>query len=350
MPSQKKNKRRVAVALSGGVDSSVSALLLKRQGFDVVGFYAKCWLPSENDKCTSDVDEKRAMMVAKQIGIPFYSLDLVEDYKERVFKYFVETYKRGETPNPDVVCNKELKFGILFDKVMGLGFDYFATGHYARKTKDGKFIKAHKDSKKDQSYFLARLDKEKISKIIFPLSDLTKKEVREIAKKEGLITSEAPESQGICFIGEVNLREFLSRYIKPQKGLVVEYETNKVLGEHQGVFYYTIGQRKDIRIPGGPYYVIKKDVNTNTLYVTKDKDKLLTNKIKFNDVYVFSENGLSGKLEAKIRSQQEFKRCEIKKDKNGFFAIFDEPQWGVAPGQVIAFYKQKKLIGSGIIE
>ncbi len=268
-------QKTVVVGLSGGVDSSVAAYLLKQQGYNVVGLFMVNWEEDTIDgNCTAEQDFEDVKRVANKLNIPYYTVNYAKEYNENVFKYFLEEYKKGYTPNPDVMCNKEIKFGPFLKFAMELGADYIATGHYCKRVdRDGKvyLYKAY-DKSKDQTYFLNQLSAEQLSKTLFPLADIDKTEVREIAKKLGLVTANKKDSTGICFIGERNFKEFLSGYLPAQKGKIKDLQGN-VVGEHDGIMYYTIGQRRGLNIGGkngydnDRWFVVKKDVATNTLYV-----------------------------------------------------------------------------------
>ena len=267
--------KTVVVGLSGGVDSSVAAYLLKKQGYNVVGLFMLNWEENdENGNCTAEQDFEDVKRVANKIGIPYYTVNYAKEYQDRVFKYFLEEYERGRTPNPDVLCNKEIKFGPFLRHALELGADYIATGHYCKRVdRDGKvyLYKSH-DKNKDQTYFLNQLSQEQLKYTLFPLADIDKSEVRKIAKELGLVTAEKKDSTGICFIGERNFRQFLKNYIPASKGKIVDLKGN-VLGEHDGVMYYTIGQRRGLNIGGkdgynnNRWFVVDKDVKTNTLIV-----------------------------------------------------------------------------------
>ena len=275
-------QKTVVVGMSGGVDSSVSALLLKQQGFNVVGLFMQNWEEKDqNQVCTAQQDYDDVRRVCDKIDIPYYSVNFSKEYYERVFEYFLESYKQGRTPNPDVLCNREIKFGPFINKALSLGADNIATGHYAKLVeKDGLFyLKKAFDKNKDQSYFLNQLTQEQLKYVIFPLSDLTKPKVREIAKQYGLATATKKDSTGICFIGERNFRNFLSQYLPAKEG-EIKTLNGKTIGKHNGLMYYTIGQRKGLGIggqkdsTGQAWFVVKKDLTTNTLYVAQGEDKM----------------------------------------------------------------------------
>lgn len=267
--------KTVVVGLSGGVDSSVAAYLLKEQGYNVIGLFMLNWEENdENGNCTAEQDFEDVKRVANKIGIPYYTVNYAKEYKERVFSYFLEEYEKGYTPNPDVLCNKEIKFGPFLEHALKLGADCIATGHYCKRVdRDGKvyLYKSH-DKNKDQTYFLNQLNQGQLNKTLFPLADIDKDEVRRIASKLGLVTAEKKDSTGICFIGERNFRKFLNSYLPAKKGLIKDLDGN-VVGEHDGVMYYTIGQRRGLNLGGkngyeqDRWFVVKKDVKTNTLYV-----------------------------------------------------------------------------------
>ena len=270
-----KNGKTVVVGLSGGVDSSVAAYLLKQQGYNVIGLFMLNWEENdENGNCTAEKDFEDVKRVANKIGIPYYTVNYAKEYKERVFSYFLEEYEKGYTPNPDVMCNKEIKFGPFLKHALELGADYIATGHYCKRVdRDGKvyLYKSH-DQNKDQTYFLNQLNQEQLSKTLFPLADIDKTEVRRIAKELGLVTAEKKDSTGICFIGERNFRKFLKNFLPAKKGVIKDLNGN-IVGEHDGVMYYTIGQRRGLNIGGKSgydldrWFVVDKDVKTNTLFV-----------------------------------------------------------------------------------
>ena len=265
----------VVVGLSGGVDSSVAAYLLKKQGYNVIGLFMLNWEEQDDaDHCTAEQDFEDVKRVANKIGIPYYTVNFAREYRERVFKYFLDEYEKGYTPNPDVLCNREIKFGPFLDYALSIGADYIATGHYCKRVdRDGKvyLYKSH-DKSKDQTYFLNQLSQDQLKYVLFPLADIDKAEVRKIAKELGLVTAEKKDSTGICFIGERNFRQFLKNYLPAKKGKICDLD-GKVLGEHDGVMYYTIGQRRGLNLGGkngykdDRWFVVKKDVKTNTLYV-----------------------------------------------------------------------------------
>ena len=338
-------QKKVIVALSGGVDSSVSAALLKRDGFDVVGVFMKCW--AEGKKCTSTEDEKMARMSAVEIGIPFYSLDLIKEYRERVVEYMVEGYENGITPNPDVMCNKEIKFGLFFEKALNMGADFVATGHYAQ-IKNGKIL-AGRDLNKDQSYFLSMIDASVLTKVLFPIGGYTKPQVRALAKKFGLPTAERPDSQGLCFIGNVDFKDFLSDFIPESKGEIVDME-GRVVGSHPGVWFYTIGQRKGIRLSGGPWFVVEKNRKDNTLIVSTNEKDLYKKELQVTNLNWF-EKDVSKNITARIRYRQKPAQCKVMKEKDGSLRlVFTTPQRAIAPGQAAVLYNGSEMLGGGIIQ
>ncbi|OHA71735.1 MAG: tRNA 2-thiouridine(34) synthase MnmA [Candidatus Wildermuthbacteria bacterium RIFCSPLOWO2_01_FULL_47_18] len=352
-----KKKVKVFVAMSGGVDSSVAAALLKRDGFDVVGVYMKCWTANDPlyQGCTSQDDERSARLAASHLGIPFYTWNFIKEYRERVVEYLIEGYKKGITPNPDMMCNKEIKFGLFFEKATKLGADFVATGHYARM-QEGRLLQAI-DKNKDQSYFLSFIKAEVLSKVLFPIGNYTKPQVRALAKKFGLPNAERKESQGICFIGKLDFTDFLKQHIPLEPGNIVDTK-GKVLGQHQGLALYTIGQRKEIRLSGGPWYVVEKDYTGNTLVVSKDEKELGK-----KEAQITSMNWLSAvlpvesqKVEVKIRyrtpsvsANLELASPNIPNSPNCKL-IFEQPQRAVTPGQFAVLYKGEQLLGGGVIK
>ncbi len=348
------------VAMSGGVDSSVSAALLKRDGFDVTGMFMKCWAPSAEsyggprtlslgfeNTCTADDDERMARLAAEKIGIPFYSLNLVKEYKAKVVEYLLDGYRQGITPNPDVMCNKEIKFGLFFEKAMVLGADYVATGHYAR-TMEGK-IYAGKDTNKDQSYFLAFIKPEILDRVMFPVGEYTKPEVRALARKFGLPNAERKDSQGICFVGQVDFVKFLKQYIPSEKGDIVDLAGN-VLGQHEGAVYYTIGQRKGLGLSGGPYFIIDKDVQKNTIIVSKNENDLLKKEAQIKNINWF-QMPTQTEVTCRIRYRQTPASGIFQMDKSGKGGKlrFSSPQRAITPGQLAVLYQGDQMLAGGII-
>jgi tRNA-specific 2-thiouridylase len=361
-------KKKVYLGLSGGVDSSVSAALLKKAGFDVVGVFIKVWQP-DFVECTWKEDRLDAMRVCAKLKIPFITLDLGKEYKRDVADYMINEYKAGRTPNPDVMCNKYVKFGAFFDWAMKKGADFVATGHYTRIVQQGQSLisdikdcpcclLAGKDKNKDQSYFLWTLTQRQLSKTLFPVGDIEKPEVRKIAKKLDLSTSDKKDSQGICFLGKFDMKDFLAHYIKERSGKVLN-EKGEEIGSHKGVLSLTIGQRHGFEITkktpdDKPYYIISKDIKKNTITVSQDKE-LTTPKeskiIKLKNInWTVSEPDLSKKYQARIRYRQSLEKCIIKKTGSNYSLIFDNPQKSVSSGQSAVIYDKDICLGGGIIE
>lgn len=346
--------KRVIVGMSGGVDSSVSALLLKEQGYDVIGLFMKNWEENDADGvCQSVKDYEDVMRVCDKIGIPYYSVNFVQEYRDHVFASFVEDLKAGHTPNPDILCNREIKFNVFMKKAFELGGDYLATGHYCR-TQDGRLLKGV-DPNKDQSYFLYTITSGKLEKVLFPIGDLPKTEVREIARKANLPTSEKKDSTGICFIGKRDFKPFISRYISYRKGPMISAEGKKV-GTHDGVAFYTIGQRKGLGIggEGDAWFVYAKDVERNILRVAQGENHpaLFNDRLKATELsWVKGDIPLLPyRCKAKIRYRQVEQPCTLVKIENGTLdVIFDQPQRAVTPRQSIVFYEGDVCIGGGII-
>ncbi len=353
----------VIVGLSGGVDSSVTALLLKNQGYNVVGLFMKNWEDDDDDEyCSSKQDLVDAVSVADKIGIDIEVVNFSKEYKEKVFSEFINEIKSGRTPNPDILCNSEIKFNAFLNHAISMGADKIATGHYAQiKEYDGLFslLKAD-DSTKDQSYFLYRLNQHQLSKSIFPLGKLLKKDVREIAKKEGLHNSDKKDSTGICFIGERPFTEFLNRYIENSPG-PIKNEYGKTLGEHMGLMFYTLGQRQGLGIGGSktsngePWFVAEKDIKENTLIVAQGHNHPLL----FKDGLIAKQmHWIHGSLPkkhwvyaAKTRYRQPDAPCEIDMIKNDSVEIFfGQKQWAITPGQSLVVYESNVCLGGAVIE
>lgn len=390
--------KRVVVGMSGGVDSSVAAYLLKEQGYEVIGMFMKNWHDDSvtiSKECPWLEDSHDAMIVAQNLGIPFHAIDLSKEYKARIVDYMFNEYQSGRTPNPDILCNREIKFDIFLKTALRLGADFVATGHYCRKgkfEKDGKTIYqllSGKDKNKDQSYFLCQLTQEQLSKALFPIGELTKPEVRKIAKENGLATADKKDSQGLCFIGKVRLPEFLQQQLAPKKGKVIEipaeapvyheeavshedlhlltspYSYNlamgKEVGEHQGAHYYTIGQRKGLNIGGSPkpLFIIDKNTNDNVIYTGQGEDHPgLFRKglfIKKDDIHwiridLALNTGESATYQSRIRYRQPLESSTLYMKEEGLYIIFDQPQKAIASGQFAAWYQNDELIGSGVID
>lgn len=337
--------------MSGGVDSSVAAALLKRQGFQVIGVFMRFWFSSAKNKpvarwnkCCSIEAEQRAREVARVIGIPFYVFNFEKEFKKRIVDRFLAEHKAGLTPNPCVYCNKEIKFGLLLEKSLALGAQYIATGHYVRR--QGKKTLRGSDPKKDQSYFLWRLNQQQLSHVLFPVGGYKKTHVRALAKKFGLPVWATPESQEICFVPDT-INEFLKRYFKPKKGKIVD-ASGKILGGHQGLIFYTIGQRKGIMLPQGPYWVEDKDFKKNLLIVTKNEKDLLKKELFFREANWLAGKSLKlpFKATAKIRYRAKLAKVTIFKNNR---VVFAKSQRAITPGQSVVFYKNQELLGGGII-
>ena len=393
--------KRVVVGLSGGVDSSVTAHLLKEQGYDVIGLFMKNWHDDSvtiSNECPWLEDSNDAMIVAEKLGIPFQVVDLSAQYKERIVDYMFDEYSKGRTPNPDVLCNREIKFDAFMDIALKLGADFVATGHYCRKGQeiiDGKPIYkllAGKDVNKDQSYFLCQLSQEQLIKALFPIGELTKPEVRKIAKEADLITAEKKDSQGLCFIGKVRLPEFLQQKLQPKEGVIVaipsdfeqytksiitfenkeaelaylstkfsyKKEDGKVVGKHQGAHYFTKGQRKGLNVGGTKeaLYVIETDVIGNVIYTGEGKNhKGLYRNVLFvsnEEVHWIREDlalktGETMAVIARIRYRQALEKATLHKVESGLYVAFESEQSAIQEGQFVAWYKNEELLGSGVI-
>lgn len=362
--TQDNSQTRVVVGMSGGVDSSVVASVLKDQGYDVVGVFMKNWDDTDEfGVCTATEDYKDVAKVADEIGIPYYSVNFEKEYWDRVFQYFLDEYTKGRTPNPDVMCNKEIKFKAFLDYAMELGADYVATGHYVQVEKDEDGI-VHMlrgaDDNKDQTYFLSQLSQEQISKVMFPIGHMQKSEVRAIAEEKGLATAKKKDSTGICFIGERNFKEFLSNYLPAKAGRMMTFD-GVDMGPHAGLMYYTIGQRKGLGIGGqkdndDPFFVVGKDLSTNTLYVGQgeDNEHLFATHLEASEVSFVTpvDRGLEFHCTAKFRYRQKDTGVTVKlnADKTLVTVVFDEPVKAITPGQAVVFYDGDECIGSAIID
>ena len=393
--------KRVVIGLSGGVDSSVAAYLLKQQGYEVIGLFMKNWHDDSvtiSDECPWLDDSNDAMLVAEKLGIPFQTVDLSEQYKERIVDYMFREYEKGRTPNPDVLCNREIKFDVFMKIALELGADYVATGHYCRKgttKKEGKDIYqllAGIDGNKDQSYFLCQLSQQQLAKSLFPIGELTKPEVRAIATELDLVTAEKKDSQGLCFIGKVKLPDFLQQQLKPKEGLIVEIskedevysemvtdfnseeskleylsrkrhyklDQGKVVGKHQGAHYFTKGQRKGLAVGGTvePLFVIDTDVDENVIYTGQGKEHPgLYKKALFvsneelhwiREDMVLKENETM-MVKARIRYRQALENAKLFKVESGLYIEFENFQSAITEGQFVAWYIEDELIGSGVI-
>ena len=393
--------QRVVVGLSGGVDSSVAAYVLKEQGYEVIGLFMKNWHDDSvtiSDECPWLDDSNDAMLVADKLGIPFQTVDLSVEYKERIVDYMFNEYERGRTPNPDVLCNREIKFDVFMKIALDLGADFVATGHYCRKgsiSKDGKDIfqlLAGKDDNKDQSYFLCQLSQEQLAKTLFPIGELTKPEVRKIATEQDLITADKKDSQGLCFIGKVKLPDFLQQQLQPKEGVIVEIPQEKeaytqeapiftseeeklkylsrkieyaiadgeIVGKHQGAHYFTKGQRKGLAVGGKaePLFVIDTDVDENVIYTGQGKAHPgLYKKALFvkNDELHWVREDLELQIDetlavdAKIRYRQVMQKATLHKVESGMYVSFENAQSAITEGQFVAWYLGEELVGSGVI-
>ena len=352
---------RIVVGISGGVDSSVAAYLLKQQGHEVIGLFMVNWEEIDGT-CTAEQDFEDVKRVCNKIGIPYFSVNFAKEYYERVFEYFLDEYKKGRTPNPDVLCNREVKFGPFLEQAMKLGADMIATGHYCKKIeKDGKYYLAKADDlNKDQSYFLCQLNQDQLKSVIFPLESIDKPKVREIAKELELSTAEKKDSTGICFIGERNFKKFLQQYLPAQRGKIFDLEGNEV-GAHDGLMYYTLGQRRGLNIGGRKggngerWFVIKKDLENNILYVSQGEDDML-----FSDgLYASGMNWIPEIPEekefdclAKFRYRQPDQKVHVTilNDKE-IKVDFAERQRAITPGQFVVLYNEEGLcLGGGTID
>jgi tRNA-specific 2-thiouridylase len=393
--------KRVVVGLSGGVDSSVAAYLLQQQGYEVIGLFMKNWHDDSvtiSNECPWLEDSNDALLVAEKLGIPFQTVDLSEQYQEKIVDYMFSEYEKGRTPNPDVLCNREIKFDVFMKIALSLGADYVATGHYCRKGEievNGEKVYqllSGVDNNKDQSYFLCQLSQEQLSKSLFPIGELTKPEVREIAAQMELVTAEKKDSQGLCFIGKVRLPEFLQQKLQPKEGLIIQIDKNdpvysfemqdeltieeqllfasrrlpynpkmgKVMAKHQGAHYFTVGQRKGLNVGGttDPLFVIATDVETNTIYTgLSSTHPGLFKKALFiekSEVHWIREdlvlaNGETMEVMARIRYRQPLQKATLHQFENGMYISFEEPQSAITEGQFAAWYLGDELVGSGVI-
>lgn len=353
--------KKVVVGMSGGVDSSVAAALLKEQGYEVIGLFMHNWEEDDDDDtCTAVTDYEDVKRVCNKLGIPYYTVNFAKEYLDRVFSNFLEEYSKGRTPNPDVLCNREIKFGPFLEYARSLGADYIATGHYARVIRENgitRLLKAE-DTNKDQTYFLNQLNQDQLSQVLFPLGDMVKPEVRAIADKYGLSTAEKKDSTGICFIGEKRFRQFLKSYIPCNRGDIVDRNGNKV-GEHEGVIYYTLGQRRGLNIGGKKdgtgerWFVLDKDVKNNHLIVSQGegeelfKDGLVSYKINWIPSV---PNEKEFECFAKFRYRQPDQKVRVVIEDNRVVVYFAEKQRAVTPGQYVVFYTETDCLGGGVIE
>jgi len=341
--------------MSGGVDSSVASALLKEQGHKVIGVFMKPWQPFGKSFCLWKQDREDALRAAATIGIPLLTWDFSKEYKKLVTDYMIREYKSGRTPNPDVMCNKEIKFGLFFKKAIRAGADFIATGHYVKKIKNQKSKNKNsefelwqaKDKNKDQSYFLWTLTSKQISKCLFPVGGYLKPEVRKLAKKFKLPNACKKDSQGVCFIGPLDMKEFLLKYIKPKKGKILTMD-KKEIGTHDGVFYYTIGQRHglDIKNGAGPYYVVSKDIKNNIIFVGSDNQSVSL-EAKIGEFNWLTKPILPKELDVKVRYRTKSVKAVL--GEKGVLK-FKKPERAVTSGQSAVFYRGTKLIGGGIIQ
>lgn len=349
---------KVVVGISGGVDSSVAALLLKEEGYDVTGIFMKNWDETdENGVCTAEVDYEDAVKVCNQIGIDYYSINFEKEYYDRVFSYFLDEYKKGRTPNPDIMCNKEIKFKAFLDYAKDLGADYVATGHYARVRREGEETEMLRglDSNKDQTYFLSQLSQEQIKDVLFPVGELQKSDVRRIAKENNLATASKKDSTGICFIGERNFNEFLSQYLPAKPGNIVDTEGN-ILGKHDGLMYHTIGQRRGLGIggEGEAWFVYGKNLEKNELLVCQGKNNslLFSDRLIGSNFSTFSNKPVEKEFDctAKFRYRQKDINAHVKVLEDNKVEVTYDPTKAVTPGQAAVFYDGEVCLGSAIID
>lgn len=351
--------KTVVIGMSGGVDSSVAALLLKQQGYNVIGLYMLNWEETdERGACNADNDYSDVQRVCAKLEIPYYSVNFAKQYQERVFSYFLAEYKAGRTPNPDVLCNREIKFGPFRDYALSMGADFVATGHYCGIEHSGgrhRLLKAA-DEGKDQTYFLNQVHESQLANVLFPLSDLPKPEVRRLAEKYGLATAEKKDSTGICFIGERNFRKFLQGYMPSKPGKIVSLD-GETVGEHIGLMYYTIGQRKGLDLGGkrgeeGRWFVVKKDLDNNVLYVSHgDESPLYSHSCFVGGLnWIGYEPSKSFECTAKFRYRQSEQRVKVTLTEDGAKVEFEQPQRAVTEGQYAVFYDETSCLGGGVIE
>ncbi len=353
----------IVVGMSGGVDSSVAALLLKQQGYRVVGLFMNNWEEEdENGVCTAVDDFNDVKEVCDKIGIPYYSINFAKQYMDNVFTEFLEEYKKGRTPNPDVLCNREIKFGPFLQFAESIGADFIATGHYCKvERKDGKtYLLKSLDKNKDQTYFLNQVSEKQLEKVLFPLQDIEKPKVREIAEKYDLSTARKKDSTGVCFIGERNFKKFLSKYLPAQPGNIVDKRNGKVVGKHDGLMYYTLGQRRGLGIGGRAdgngesWFVVDKDLKNNILYVTQGEgEELLSSALISGKINWIPERPQQNifKCKAKFRYRQEDQGVTVyMNEDNTTKVVFDEKQRAITPGQYVVFYDGEYCLGGGVIE
>jgi tRNA-specific 2-thiouridylase len=343
---------KVYVGMSGGVDSSLTAALLHEQGYDVTGVYMKNWtqdLPGM--KCPWADDLADAKRVAVQLGIPFKVFDFQKEYKQKVVDYMIAEYQAGRTPNPDIMCNQEVKFKVFLDAALEDGADLIATGHYA-STKDGQLLVA-KDVAKDQTYFLHRVTQEALSKTLFPLGEMTKPEVREQAEKRGLVTASKKDSQGICFVGKVGIKEFLQQYVTAEPGDIIDKSTGNVVGQHDGAIFYTFGQRHGLGVGGGlPYYVVGKDMAKNQVFVTTNlnDDALWRTKLRLEQLHWINHAPTpDATYHVRTRYRAPLIPCKIQTTPDGLLLTLEQPERALTPGQSAVLYDGGRVVGGGIL-
>lgn len=341
----------VYVGMSGGVDSSLSAALLVEQGYHVVGVYMKNWTQDMPGlECPWADDLADAKRVAVGLGIDFKVFDFEKEYKHKVVDYMIEEYKAGRTPNPDIMCNQEVKFKLFLEAALEDGADMIATGHYAQ-TKDGKLLKAV-DENKDQTYFLYRVTSDALSKTIFPLGGLTKPEVRTMAEERGLVTAGKKESMGICFVGKVGIRDFLSQYVTQKPGNIIEKQTGNILGKHDGAIFYTLGQRHGLEVGGGlPYYVVGKDMEKNEVYVTTDlnDEELWRQRITLANIHWIKEVPPGGEYSIRVRHRARLIPADLEIEEGETRLSLRETERAITPGQSVVIYKDDLCLGGGIV-
>ena len=351
------SKKRVVVGMSGGVDSSVTAALCKMMGFETIGIFMRNWEEiDESGRCSGERDYQDVIQVCEKLEIPYYAINFSKDYHEEVFADFLAEYSQGHTPNPDILCNREIKFKAFFKYARSLGADFLATGHYCQidNSTGRSVLSKGRDANKDQSYFLYAIDPNVLNHVLFPIGHLEKAQVRELATMLELATSEKKDSTGICFIGERNFKVFLSNYIASTRGPFVHIDSQKQVGRHDGHCFYTMGQRKGLGLggPGGPWFVVDKDPATNTVFVAEGEDHpaLYAQSLEAQELNWFDEVELPFRCQAKIRYRQQDQACLVELSDNGGVRVtFDSPQRAIAIRQSVVFYQKNRCLGGGII-